>query len=198
VSIAKLRFRPTGLILSLVLIGAPFIAGGLYPASASQGTGRSTLPAAQVQPQSPPQAPAPIAGRQGAPTPGGSQRPGRQEWEWWKDADVQKALVLTEAKVKNIARIVDERTRRIQPLLEKLQKEFELLDLMAAEQKVSIDEFGLQANVVGALQAELFKSRQVMNYRIRRELTPEQYKKLEEIRDRRNNGGRGRGTGPRH
>jgi hypothetical protein len=186
--------------LSLVLIGAPFIAGGLYPAaSASQGTGRSALPAAQVQPQSPPQAPPTAGGKQGAPSPGGPQRPGgRQEWEWWKDADVQKALGLTDAKVKNITRVFDERTRRIQPLLEKLQKEVDLLEQMAAEQKVSVDEFALQVNVVEALRSELFKSRQVMLYRIRRELTPDQNKKLEEIRDRRNNGGRGRGTGPRH
>ena len=48
---------------------------------------------------------------------------------------------------------------------------------------------------VEALRSELNKSRTIMNYRILRELTPEQNQKLKEIADQRWNPRNGRGGG---
>ena len=110
---------------------------------------------------------------------------------------MQKALGLTEAKVKNISKIFDDRLRRSQPIWEQFEKEREDLNKLTAEQKITVEMYAIEVRKVEALRTMLSESRLVMLYRIYRELTPEQYQKLQEIRDKRFSG-RGRGTGPRH
>jgi len=102
-------------------------------------------------------------------------------------------LGLTEAKAKMIGRIYDDRVKRVQPIVEKYQTELKELEKMASERQVSVELFALQVTSVEALRSELSKSRIIMNYRISRELTPEQNTKLGEIRDKRFGGRGGRG-----
>ena len=83
--------------------------------------------------------------------------------------------------MKNISRIFDERARRVRPTFEKYETEKAELDRLAAERKISVEEFTLHVTQVEALRSELNKSRTIMNYRILRELTPEQNQKLKEI-----------------
>jgi Spy/CpxP family protein refolding chaperone len=137
------------------------------------------------------------------PSPAESQRPGprpnspRQEWEWWNDAAVKKELGLTDAKSREIDRIYQDRSRHAKPFFDNLLKEREEQERMARERLVDDVTFSMQVARVDALAAELRKSRAVMIYRISRKLTAEQLKKLEEIQDRRNREGRGRGAGSR-
>ena len=56
------------------------------------------------------------------------------------------------------------------------------MDRVASERKISVEEFTLHVTRVEALRTELNKGRTIMNYRILRELTPEQNQKLKEIR----------------
>ena len=107
-----------------------------------------------------------------------TRRYGPWEWEWWKDAEIQKALGLTEAKAQRSIRIYDERVKRVQPIVEKFQAELKELEKMVSERQVSVEVFALQVTSVEALRSELSKSRTIMNYRISRELTPEQNTKL--------------------
>ncbi len=79
-----------------------------------------------------------------------------------------------------------------------MQKELEQLDQLTAEQKISVEMYAIEVRKAEALRTMLSESRLVMLYRMYRELTPEQYKKLQEIRDKMRSSGRGRGTGPRH
>ena len=141
-------------------------------------------------------------GQSAAPTQPASQAPnGRPgplwEWEWWKDGDVQKELVLTEAKVKNITRIFESRVRSSLALAERFNRERDELNKLAEERQLSVEDFAVKVMQVEALRVELNKGRAVMNYRISLQLSPEQNKKLVEIRERRMNtmrsgrGGRG-------
>ena len=169
-----------------ILIALPTAGTALQ--SAAQN-GQATRPPATGQAQT--QAPAPA-------TQTSNSRPGPLwEWEWWKDADVQKELSLTDAKVKNISRIFEDRVRRSQALAETYEKERAELNRVTEERQVSVDAYQIIVTRVEALRTELNKGRLVMLYRMYRELTPEQVKKFNEIRERRMNamrngrGGRG-------
>ena len=64
-----------------------------------------------------------------------------------------------------------------------------------------MEEYAIHVTQVEALRTELNKGRLVMLYRISRELTPDQIKKLNEILEKRREAmrnGRGRGTGSHH
>jgi Spy/CpxP family protein refolding chaperone len=195
VTVNKLRFRhPFWLFGMLALIvTAPVVASGVRAhldkgAGAAQ-SGQATVP----NPNTPPGKPA---------QPGSStdnQRGGGRpdEWEWWNDAAVKKELGLTDAKSKEIDKIFQDRQRHATPFYEEFLKQRDEQNRMAKERLVDEGTFALQVARVDALRSELMKSRAVMLYRISRKLTAEQYKKLEEIRDRRRGEGRGRGSGTR-
>ena len=160
--------------------------------SAAQG---GQPPRTPTTAQAPPQA-ATTAKPESQPSTG---RPGPLwEWEWWKDADVKKELSLTDATVKTISRIFEERVRRSQALAEIFEKERAELNRVTLERQVSVDTYQIMVTRVEALRTELNKGRLVMVYRMYREMTPEQVKKLSEIRERRMNtmrSGRGGGRG---
>jgi len=110
-------------------------------------------------------------------------------WPWWRDAEVQKAVSLSAAQVERLEAIVKERESALAPFIAEWRKQQEELNRMARERKVSIDEFAVQASRVDSLYAKLSESRTVMLYRMSRELSDEQYTKLQEVRDRRSRGG---------
>jgi hypothetical protein len=110
---------------------------------------------------------------------------------------VKKELGLTDVKSREIDRIFQERARHAKPFFDEMQTQREILDRMAKERVVDEGTFALQVARVEAARGELVKSRAVMTYRMYRKLTAEQLKKLEEIRDRRDRDGRGRGAGSR-
>ena len=174
------------LALSLTV---PVVAGGLRLRSddpvqqAGQGAaanqGRGQMPPAQP------------SGQRGGVQPD-SRRP---EFDWWNEA--KKELGLTDAKAKEIDRIFQERARHAKPFFDQWRTEFDIQAKMAKERTVDDVTFALQVARVDALSSELRKSRAVMYYRMLKKLSAEQIKKLEEIRDRRERDGRGRGAGSR-
>jgi len=187
----------SGLVLGLgLLITVPTIGSERQTPGSSQVAGRGAPPS---------QTPAPGAAKPAAPTQTGQPSNGRpnllSEWQWWSDADVQKTLGLAEAKVKNISRIYEDRVRRSQQLLERYEKERAELNRLTEERQISVEEYAIHVTQVEALRTELNKGRLVMLYRIFRELTPEQNKRLTEIFEKRREAmrnGRGRGTGLHH
>jgi Spy/CpxP family protein refolding chaperone len=177
-----------------VCLAVPVVAGGLRPRvsdSGSQQAGQTAAPNPAQGRATPPASPAEGQRAGGRPT---SPRP---EWEWWNDAAVKKELGLTDAKSKEIDRIFQDRARHAKPFFDEWMKQRDEQDRMAKERLVDEGTFALQVARVDALGAELRKSRAVMFYRMYRKLTAEQVKKLEEIQDRRNRDGRGRGAGSR-
>jgi Spy/CpxP family protein refolding chaperone len=139
-------------------------------------------------------------GQRGGATPGTSQRggPSRPDplpptrWEWWKDATVQKEVGLTPEQVQRLDAMVKDRERELAPFIREFIRQREELNRLAAERAVGIEAFAIQVARVDSLYAKLSESRTVMLYRMSRELSDEQYKKLQEVRDRRmRSGGRG-------
>jgi Spy/CpxP family protein refolding chaperone len=187
----------SGLVLGLgLLITVPTIGSERQTPGSAQAAGRGAPPS---------QTPAPGAAKPAAPTQTGQPSNGRpnllSEWQWWSDSEVQKTLGLAEAKVKNISRIYEDRVRRSQQLLERYETERAELNRLTEERQISVEEYAIHVTQVEALRTELNKGRLVMLYRISRELTPEQNKKLTEIFEKRREAmrnGRGRGTGLHH
>jgi Spy/CpxP family protein refolding chaperone len=186
----------SGLVLGLgLLITVPTIGSERQRPGGPQAAGRGATPSQ-----------APVPGTTKAATPGQPAQPnGRPsplwEWQWWTDPDVQKALGLTEPKVKNISRIYEDRVKRSQQLAERYEKERAELNRLTEERLISVEEYAIHVTQVEALRTELNKGRLVMVYRISRELTADQVKKLNEIVEKRREAmrnGRGRGTGLHH
>jgi Spy/CpxP family protein refolding chaperone len=127
------------------------------------------------------------------PTTGGFGSP----WDWWSDPAVKKDLKLTEDQIRKIRDIFEKREVEVKPLGDMLNREADRLDRMTRERVADESTYAVQVSKVQHLFARLRESRTVMIYRMYRELQPEQYKKLQEIMDRRRAAMDGRGSGPR-
>ncbi len=97
---------------------------------------------------------------------------------WWKNSRFVKELNLTDAQINKIDKIFLETQKKIVDLRASCKKaELDLRDLEGkeAESLKKIDE-------IYKLRAEIHKNIFLMASQIRKELTPEQLKKLEEIK----------------
>jgi hypothetical protein len=140
------------------------------------------------------------AQRGGAGMPGqrSSQQPRRPQvddllppirFRWWQDAEVQKTVGLTPEKVQRLDALFNERNEELAPFIREFFLQRDELRRMAGERRVSPEEFAIQAARFQSLAAKLDESRNIMLYRMSRELSDEQYTKLQEVRDRRSRGG---------
>lgn len=147
-----------GLCLAAVVAGAPLAAGHQ-----------------QNQPQ---EQPAPQAQRQGTE----SQE---RRAPWWRDAAVQKELDLSSRQIAKVEKIWTTNF----PQLRELHKQ---LDVLEAETNRLIREntadekvLAQQLDRMESVRSQLSKSRTLVLYRMHQALTPEQYRKLSDINDRR-------------
>jgi Spy/CpxP family protein refolding chaperone len=122
--------------------------------------------------------------------------PGPGNWEWWNDADVQRQIGLTPEKVAKLDGHYRYRSKELAPVVNQWTKEWAELDAMTKAATVDESTYTLQVLTVEALRSKISESRMVMIYRMFRELSPDQYSRLQEIfSSRRNRGGNGRGPG---
>lgn len=125
-----------------------------------------------------------------------SNRPVAVRWEWWKDAEVKRALQLSDAKTKKMDNIYARLEVDIKPVVDRIVVEQDKLNQMTKERVADEAAYALQVSQVETLWARFRESRTVMLYRMYLELQPDQYRKLMDIFDRRMSGdGRGRGPG---
>lgn len=194
-----MTFRSGLVVFALFLTVSSIASAQRFGGSGSQATQRTA--------QTPPPAGAQAGQSKTAPPQNGTQPPssGRQNqnrpeqlvgWEWWKDDEVKRELKLADNIVRSIQRKYEDRVRMMKPVDDAYRKEFDELNRLAKERTVDVATYSVQVNRVEALRTELFKTRTVMLYEFYRMLTPEQYLKFQEIRDRRR-AGRGGGAGPR-
>jgi len=116
-------------------------------------------------------------------------------WKWWNDVDVQKDLGLSPEKVRNIDDYFNRRDADLRPVMHEFVKQSEELDKMTRAAVVDESTYLLQVMRVESTRQRLNESRTVMLYRMYRQLTPDQHRKLQDLLDRRfNRGGRGRGA----
>ena len=191
-----------GLLAALVLNGPAPVAlaapEGLGPAVASAGAQSSSGQKAQGTSQ---QAGTPSRGQSSGRPPGQSGPPPtplvQERWVWWRDSDVKRELGLSEETAKAINSLVEDRLGKIRPTWETLRTEEATLNRMTGDPTVTERVYEAQARTVFMLRAMVDTSRTVMNWKIFQLLRPDQLKKLEQIRDRRNTrSDRGRSNGP--
>jgi Spy/CpxP family protein refolding chaperone len=129
----------------------------------------------------------------GSPPAGGTFGP---SWDWWADPAVKKDLKLSDEQASRIRDIFEKREAEVKPVWDQLTREGDRLDKMTRERVADEATYAVQVGKVHHLFAEVRKSRTVMMYRMYRELQPEQYRKLQDIMERRR-AMDGRGSGPR-
>ena len=123
--------------------------------------------------------------------PGGPREPFRPEWEWWKDDAAKRDLGLTDKVAADIDRYYQLRLRAMTPFVEEWRKQGDILNQMTLERSVEDSAYAVQVAHFESLNSKLRESRATMLYHIYRQLTPEQYKKLADVRDRHYQRGRG-------
>lgn len=103
---------------------------------------------------------------------------------WWNDPEVQRELALAPDKIKRINDLFARRSQEVRTLFRQLERERAALDTMTRERVVDESTYSLQVMSVENVRARLNEARLVMLYRFYRELSPEQYQKLQAIQDR--------------
>jgi Spy/CpxP family protein refolding chaperone len=131
-------------------------------------------------------------GASGGRASGGPQMMG--PWKWWNDASVQKELGLSAQKVKDIDNFYEKRSKDLKPMADELERQRQELDNMTKAAVADESVYALQVLRVESLQARLRESRTMMLYRMFRSLQPDQYRKLQDLLDRRY--GRSSNTAP--
>jgi Spy/CpxP family protein refolding chaperone len=129
--------------------------------------------------------------------PSGGRSGSQVGWEWWNDADVQREIGLSAEKVHQIDDFYQRRIKDMKLIGDEFTKQFKELDAMTKAAVVDEPTYGLQVLRVESLRSRLIESRTMMLYRIYRILEPQQYRKLQDIFDRRARmGGPGNPGGP--
>jgi Spy/CpxP family protein refolding chaperone len=116
--------------------------------------------------------------------------------DWWNDPEIKQELRLTEDQSRRIKEIFDKREAEIRPIWDQLNRHADRLDKMTKERVADEAMYAAQVLTVETLYMRVRESRTMMGYRMFRVLQPDQYKKLEEILDRRRSIDRSRGSGP--
>ena len=180
------------LLAVLVLQAPPDVlaaAGGGRTVGAAQGSPatKASGPGTQAGPSR-----GPSSGRQSSGPPRSGQTSGSgssliddldQRWPWWTDAEIKRQLGLSESTVQAINDIVRERMRSSRSKWDEFERETAKLNRMSPAADDAI--FELQVRRVETLRSELATSRTMMNFRIAKQLQPDQLKKLREIVERR-------------
>jgi Spy/CpxP family protein refolding chaperone len=181
--------------LAACLGGAAFTVGAGAVAAFEQKA--TQTPQVQTPPATSP-TPSPAQGRGSMDGRGGPGRPGpvgpdglRPEWEWWKDDAAKRDLGLTDKVAADIDRFYQNRLRAITPFVEEWRKQRDILQQMTVERNVDEAAYAVQVAHVESLLTKLREIRTTMLYHIYRQLTPDQYKKLADVRDRHYQRGRG-------
>ena len=118
---------------------------------------------------------------------GAGQSPGNQTRRtlWWRDAAVQKELDLSTRQVAKIEKIWTTNAPPIRELHKQLDR-FEaetnrLIRENTADEKLLAE----QLDGMESVRSQINKARTLMVYRMHQTLTPEQYRKLSDINERR-------------
>ena len=161
-------------------IGLSGTSGQVANASQNQTAGRGA--AAAQTPQTNGAKPDPQRGGPGRQS--GPVSPSSVNFEWWNHEEIKKEIGLDEKMSKRIDDMYEDRQRQLKPLADEYLKEAEALNVMTRDRVANERAYEIQVVKVEAFGSRLRTSRQVMLYRMYKELRPEQYSKLREIFER--------------
>ncbi len=115
---------------------------------------------------------------------GGDRRPEHSRVKWWEDPAWRSELGITDKQSGKIREIFEVEMVKLRAMREELNRLEDKLAKMVKDDRSSLAALTEKWDRVGTLLAEMYKTRQLMIYRIDRELTPEQRVKLQAMYDR--------------
>lgn len=118
------------------------------------------------------------------PQSGGERRPEHGRVKWWEDPASRAELGISDRQSGKIREIFEVEMVKLRAMREELNKLEAKLALMVKDDRSSLAALTEKWDRVGTLLSEMYKTRQLMIYRIDRELTPEQRVKLQAMYDR--------------
>ena len=107
---------------------------------------------------------------------GGSEHP---RIKWWEDPAWRGELGITDRQSGKIRDIFEVEMVKLRAMREEMNKLEAALAQMVKEERASLASLTEKWDRVGSLLSEMYKTRQLMIYRIDRELTPQQRVKLQ-------------------
>jgi hypothetical protein len=116
--------------------------------------------------------------------PSGDRRPEHGRTKWWQDAKWRAELGLSDKQSANIDRIFEVEMVKLRAMREELNKLEATLAQMVKADHASLAVLTENWERVGTLLSESYKTRQLMIYRIHRELSVDQRAKLQAMFDR--------------
>jgi hypothetical protein len=114
----------------------------------------------------------------------GDRRPEHGRTKWWLDAKWRGELGITDKQSANIDRIFEVEMVKLRAMREELTKLEATLAEMVKDDKASLAVLTEKWERVGTLLSESYKTRQLMIYKIHRELSVDQRAKLQAMFDR--------------
>lgn len=121
-------------------------------------------------------------------------RPVRHDWQWWKDD--AKRIGLSDQAAAEIDRIYQRRQKGLGALVAELERAQTDIDTIRHTRGATPEQLDAKVVSLETLRSRLNESRTVMLYQFYQKLTPDQYTKLQQLRDDHGAGRRGGGSGP--
>jgi Spy/CpxP family protein refolding chaperone len=118
------------------------------------------------------------------PQSGGDRRPEHARVKWWEDPAWRAELGITDRQSGKIREIFEVEMVKLRAMREELNRLEAKLAEMVKDDRSSLAVLTEKWDRVGTLLSEMYKTRQLMIYRIDRELTPDQRVKLQAMYDR--------------
>jgi Spy/CpxP family protein refolding chaperone len=113
------------------------------------------------------------------PQSGSDRRPEHNRVKWWEDATWRAQLGINDRQSGKIREIFEVEMVKLRAMREELNKLEATLGLMVKDDRASLATLTEKWDRVGNLLSEMYKTRQLMIYRIDRELTAAQRVKLQ-------------------
>jgi Spy/CpxP family protein refolding chaperone len=126
--------------------------------------------------QSPPQQPRQSDDRR--------QQPRGPRFDWWEDATLRAEVGISERQAGKIKTIFEVEMVKLRAMREDLEKQRDLLGQTMKDEKATLAMVTEQVERVGELHASMYRTRELMLYRIYRVLSPEQRKRLDVVVER--------------
>jgi Spy/CpxP family protein refolding chaperone len=124
------------------------------------------------------------AGQKGDQKAQSDRRPEHSRTKWWLDAKWRGELGITDKQSANIDRVFEVEMVKLRAMREELNKLEATLAQMVKDDNASLAVLTEKWERVGTLLSESYKTRQLMIYKIHRELSVDQRAKLQAMFDR--------------
>lgn len=112
------------------------------------------------------------------------QQPRGPRFNWWEDANLRTEVGISERQAGKIKTIFEVEMVKLRAMREDLEKQRDLLGQTMKDEKATLALVTEQVERIGEIHAAMYRTRELMLYRIYRVLSPEQRKRLDLVVER--------------